>query len=144
MPPPWVQFDSAAAVGGDCTNNSEPDIAGVGVRPLPTPFSHSPLPTPLSHPLPTNPPPGRPLLRPRLRHGNRSLDPRHAARPSLLPQRPLRLPPSMAIYQGEVVGNRVEAGLCVEAFFGSVDYWVGGSAVGYGVCGAFEWVDKGS
>lgn len=30
------------------------------------------------------------------------------------------------------------------AVFGSVDYWVGGSAVGYGVCGAFEWVDKGA
>jgi ribosomal protein S3 len=37
----------------------------------------------------------------------------------------------------------VEEGLCVASVFGPVDYWIGGSAACYGVCGVVVWVVKG-
>jgi len=36
MTPPWVTFDSIAYYKGDCANGAEPDIAGLGVRPVST------------------------------------------------------------------------------------------------------------
>jgi hypothetical protein len=133
MAPPWVTFDSIAYFNGSCANGADPDIASLGVLLL---YTISSLPN-HSYAI------GRPLLRARQHNDNVGIRAGHDPRPSLRFQRAIYTTRAGTVCQREVSRYGVEEGLCVASVFGSVDYWIGGSAACHGVCGVAVRVVKG-